>query len=50
MSEISFAGLLIVGVVAFLAPLVAGLVPRVSIPSVALEVTAASYSGPLASE
>ena len=46
MSEISFAGLLIVGVVAFLAPLVAGLVPRMSIPSVALEVTAGIVLGP----
>lgn len=46
MTEISFAGLLIVGVVAFLAPLIAALVPRVSVPSVALEVSAGIVLGP----
>lgn len=46
MAEISFAGLLVVGVVAFLAPLIAGLLPRVAVPSVALEVAAGIALGP----
>lgn len=45
-----FAGLLIVGIVAVLAPLIAGLVPRVSIPSVALEVSAGIVLGPFGFE
>lgn len=44
--EISFAALSIVVVVAFLAPLAAGLVPRVVIPSVALELLAGVVLGP----
>ncbi len=46
MAEVSLAGLLIVGVVAFIAPLVAGFLPRVSVPSVALEVAAGMVLGP----
>lgn len=46
MTDISFAGLLIVGIVAFVAPLIAGFVPRVAIPSVALEVSVGIALGP----
>lgn len=46
MAEISFAGLLVVGAVAFMAPLIAGLFPRVVVPSVALEVAAGIALGP----
>lgn len=44
--EISFVALSIVGVAAFVAPLAARLVPRVSIPSVALELLAGIVLGP----
>jgi len=42
----SFGGLLIVVSVAFAAPLVLGLFPRVRLPSVVLEITAGIVIGP----
>lgn len=48
MPQISFTGLLIVAAVAFLVPLVIGLMPRVRVPSVALEIVAGIAIGPSA--
>lgn len=42
MPDVSFSGLLIVAVVAFLAPLLLGLSPARRLPTVVLETTAAS--------
>ncbi len=44
--EISFTGLVIVAAVAFASPLVLGLVPRVRLPSVVLEIVAGIVIGP----
>jgi Kef-type K+ transport system membrane component KefB len=42
----SFSGLLIVTVVAFAAPFLLGLAPRVRLPSVVLEIVAGIAGGP----
>jgi Kef-type K+ transport system membrane component KefB len=46
MPEVSFAGLLIVTVVGFSAPLMLGLFPRLRLPSVVLEIVAGIVIGP----
>ncbi|MDQ4058971.1 MAG: cation:proton antiporter, partial [Actinomycetota bacterium] len=46
MPEVDFTGLLIVSGVAFLAPLLTGLLPRLRLPSVVLEIVAGIVIGP----
>src|SRR2546423_15016629 len=46
MPDVSFTGLLVVAVVAMLAPLLLGLAPRVRLPSVILEIVAGIVIGP----
>ena len=46
MPEVSFTGLLMVAVVAFLAPLLLGLSPVLRLPSVVLEIVAGIVIGP----
>ena len=46
MQEISFSGLVVVAAVALLAPLVIGLVPRLRLPAVVLEIVAGIVVGP----
>jgi Kef-type K+ transport system membrane component KefB len=44
--DVSFSGLLIVACIAFLAPLILGLVPRVRLPAVVVEIVAGIIVGP----
>ena len=44
--EISFTGLVVVAAVAFIAPLLLGLAPRLRLPSVVLEIVAGIVIGP----
>ena len=46
MEEISFSGLVVVAAIALLAPLVLGLVPRLRLPAVVLEIVAGIVVGP----
>ena len=46
MPNVSFAGLLVVVVVAFLAPLVLGLTPARRLPAIVLEIVAGIMIGP----
>jgi Kef-type K+ transport system membrane component KefB len=46
MPEVTFSGLLLVAVIAFLAPLLIGLAPRLRLPAVVLEIVAGIAVGP----
>ena len=46
MPDVSFAGLLVVAAIAFLAPLLIGLVPRARVPAVVVEIVAGVAVGP----
>jgi Kef-type K+ transport system membrane component KefB len=46
MLPVSFAGLMLVSAIAFAAPLLLGLVPRLRLPAVVLEIVAGIVFGP----